>query len=179
MEGIIFENINDKFGYGEYLGFKVIIMKKNGYINASKMCNDISDKIGKEKRFRKWKTLEHSQELISGWRKCQSDSEGQNRASEKIEPFFKYLGGDKDELFLQGHYVHPDLIVHIASWASPKIAWKVSEIVNKYIVNEYKKQIKKLKKENDELNKEVESSDNLLNIMKEYIIIFKTDRVGV
>jgi len=168
MEGIIFENINDKFGYGEYLGLKVIIMKKNGYINASKMLKDISDEIGKDKNMTDWKRTEHTQELIKSFEEPDPSIPGSG-------PIIKFTNSNKEEIQLQGHYVHPDLIVHIASWASPKFARKVSKIVNEYIVNEHKKQIKKLKKERNELNKEVKTRDNLLNIMKEYIIIFKTD----
>ncbi len=38
LSDIVFEKINDKFGYGQYIDFKVIIMLENGYINATKLC---------------------------------------------------------------------------------------------------------------------------------------------
>jgi hypothetical protein len=38
MQDIVFEKINEKYGYGYYGEFKVIIMLKNGYINATKLC---------------------------------------------------------------------------------------------------------------------------------------------
>ena len=37
-----------------------------------------------------------------------------------------------------GTYAHPDLIPHIASWASHKFARKVGRIINNYLVQEYK-----------------------------------------
>src|SRR5579872_1624637 len=43
---ISFEDINDKFCYGNYCGIKVVIMKENGYINVTKICNDSMKEIG-------------------------------------------------------------------------------------------------------------------------------------
>lgn len=40
IQNIIFEDINDKFAWGDYGGFRVIIMKKNGFINASQLAKD-------------------------------------------------------------------------------------------------------------------------------------------
>ena len=37
---MIYEDINDRFGYANYLGLKVLIDKTNGYINGTKLCND-------------------------------------------------------------------------------------------------------------------------------------------
>jgi hypothetical protein len=41
MNDIIYEDLGDKYNkyaYGMYGDFKVIIMKENGYINATKLC---------------------------------------------------------------------------------------------------------------------------------------------
>lgn len=40
---IIFLKINDEFSWGKYADFKIIILKKNGYINATKICGTISE----------------------------------------------------------------------------------------------------------------------------------------
>jgi len=40
IQNIIFEDINDVYAYGKYGDFNVIIMKDNGYINATKLCKD-------------------------------------------------------------------------------------------------------------------------------------------
>jgi len=41
MNDIIYEDLGDKnkkYAYGMYGDFKVIMMKENGYINATKLC---------------------------------------------------------------------------------------------------------------------------------------------
>ena len=45
MQQIIYENINSDFGYGTFLDLRVVIMKKNGYINATKMCKLFDRKL--------------------------------------------------------------------------------------------------------------------------------------
>ena len=39
LTSLITEDINADFGRAKYLGHDVIIMKKNGYINMTKLCN--------------------------------------------------------------------------------------------------------------------------------------------
>lgn len=53
---------------------------------------------------------------------------------------------------IRGTYAHPDLIPHIATWASQKFALKVSKIVNEYFI---KKELKKLEKEIREKDKTI------------------------
>ena len=55
---IIFEHINEKYAYGKYGEFKVIIMKENKYINATKLCNT------NKKRFDNWLQNENNKNLI-------------------------------------------------------------------------------------------------------------------
>ena len=55
LEHIAFEYISDEYCYGKYGDFNVIMMKKNGYINATKMCRDISEQTESKKEFRNWK----------------------------------------------------------------------------------------------------------------------------
>ena len=38
LNQIIFEHIDDKYAYGKYGDFKVIMMTKNRFINATKLC---------------------------------------------------------------------------------------------------------------------------------------------
>jgi hypothetical protein len=59
LQRIIFEDINDDFGYGNYGEFRVIIMKKNGYINVTKLCS-----LAK-KQFCHWKTNKFSTEFLN------------------------------------------------------------------------------------------------------------------
>ena len=59
LNGLIFEDINDDYGYGEYGEFKVIIMKKNQYIKATKLCE-----LGGKKYYH-WGENASSQALIN------------------------------------------------------------------------------------------------------------------
>ena len=38
VTSLITENINEKFGRAKYLDHDVIIMRENGYINMTKLC---------------------------------------------------------------------------------------------------------------------------------------------
>ena len=40
LEELVFENINEEYGWGKYGNFKVLIRKKDGYINLTKLCRD-------------------------------------------------------------------------------------------------------------------------------------------
>ena len=64
------------------------------------------------------------------------------------------------QINLKGTYTHPLLIPHIASWVSPKFAIMVSEIVNNYLVKEYKEE---LYQKDVELGKRKDKIDELLD----------------
>jgi hypothetical protein len=120
IQRIIFEDINAEYGRGKYGDFEVIIMKSNGYINATKLCSNGG------KKYKNWSRLQGSQELIKYF---QENYKGPDMVFRSI------AGGQIIEI--RGTYVHPDLIPHIASWISPAFAFKVSKIVNNFIVQEY------------------------------------------
>jgi len=40
LSDIIYENINNDYGYGDYLGLKLIIHKPTNMINATKLCRE-------------------------------------------------------------------------------------------------------------------------------------------
>ena len=152
MNEIIFQDINDNFAYGIYLHFNVIIMKSNGYINATKLCKHVEGKDYKE-----WRRYKNAQELI----KELENSVSVNSRPPEIECF-------NIENNIKGIYVHPDLIPHIASYMSPKYAIMISKIVNEYAINHFKtimeikdKSIKKAQKEIHDLDEALENkSDN-------------------
>jgi hypothetical protein len=47
LNNIIFKNIDEDYAYGKYADFTVIIMKKNRYINATRLCNEYGKKLDK------------------------------------------------------------------------------------------------------------------------------------
>jgi hypothetical protein len=124
MPAITFESIDNQYEWGTYFDFKVLIMSRNGYINATKMCQD------EGKRFKDWLKNKSSIELIN---KLAS------RLALKIADLLIMVkDGDNDS---RGTYVHRKLITHFASWISADTALKVSDIVEEYIKREQKKVI--------------------------------------
>lgn len=155
LEHIAFEDINDEYCYGNYGEFKVIMMKKDGYINATKMCQDISEQTGSKKPFYNWKENKASVELID----AVIDATGIPGASLTI-----VVGtSDPKIAIIRGTYVHPKLIPHIASWASPKFAVKVADIVNKYFDKKaLKKKEKLIRKQKRLLGEKDDKIDELM-----------------
>jgi len=51
-----------------------------------------------------------------------------------LELFIIISTGSKKITEIRETYVYPNLIPHIASWASPQFGAKVSKIVNKYFI---------------------------------------------
>ena len=177
MQAIIFEDINEKFGYGMCLDFKVIIMKSNGYINATNMLKTISSAIGKERKMKAWKQLEHTPEYIEEVELSRKDgcfSKGQNCPSEKEPLIIRFLGGNKDEICVRGQYVHPELIIHVAFWASSKFALKVVKITLGFVSQGYKREIEEKKQQLEVSKTQIKARDKLLDCMDEIIMIFTT-----
>ena len=139
MNDLIFENINDEYGRGKFGNFNVIIMKKNGYINVTKLCKD----GGKE--FRKWRENKNSTEFIEEF----SSDVGIPAAD-----FLIVINSGNTNILIRGTYAHPELVPHIASWVSAKFARKVSRIVNDYFGREARLENERLKYENVNLKGE-------------------------
>ena len=108
LNQIIFDHIDDKYAYGNYGEFKVIIMKSNTFINATKLCKEYN------KDFYHWKERKGNNELIKEVDKEIPSplirGDGSNPSTILIK------GGNND--LIRGTYVHPLLIPHIASWIS-------------------------------------------------------------
>jgi hypothetical protein len=165
LSQIAFEQIRENYYWGAYGPFRVIIDITTGYINATHLCGLASNKNGKKKEFRKWLEVEVAKELIDG-----VSSSARIQAEDQLR-----VPTDLPNE-LRGTYAHPKLIPHIASWASPKFAIMVSDIVNEYLVREYKESIRvknqtidrleitlaEIKKQNEEQSKILveQSKDN-------------------
>ena len=54
LNDIAFEDINDEYCYGKYGDFDVIMMKNNGYINATNLCDYIVEQTGSKKTYKHW-----------------------------------------------------------------------------------------------------------------------------
>lgn len=116
-----FESIGNEYYKGTYAGFKVLIMKENGYINASKLCKD------GDKMFGHWHEKQGSKDLII-----------ELASSIDLPIELIVIKNMKGPYECRGSYVHRDLVPNIASWISPSFSLKVSRIVNEYLLKEEK-----------------------------------------
>lgn len=140
LSELIYEAVNENYGWGKYGDFKVLIRKKDGYINVSRLCRD-----GK-KEFKNWNANENSKKLVE-----EVEALAGFQASESI------LDVPND---LRGTYAHPLLVPHIASWISAKFGIMSSKIINNFIVKEYREE---LYRREVELGKRKEKIDELLD----------------
>src|SRR5277367_2819470 len=148
LSAICFEHIKDDYWYGTYGEFRVVMMKTNGWINASKMCTDGG------KQFRDWKRLQGTREMIAeyerlkasenttdikaeagntcGDRCVQIPTYGSNALQIVVDNNFSDVGR-----IIRGTYCPPDLIPSIAGWISPAFQLKANRIINHYLTCEY------------------------------------------
>ena len=140
IRNIIFKDINEDYAWAKYGDFKVIMMKENGYINATKLCSDAMIQTGSKKPFKNWKANSNTKELIDVISAPAEISAG--------DLFITITGGKLTEI--RGTYVHPELIPFVASWASVQFAVKVSKIVNEYFTKKVLKENEKLIKKKDD-----------------------------
>lgn len=156
LNDIIYEDINNEFAKGKYFDFEVIIMKSNGYINASKLCNNDN------KRFTNWKENLNSRYLIAEIVSLTGIPEGSI-----------LINKNEIENNLKGIYVHNLLIPHIISWLSPKFAIKVSNIINNYAIYKFKKENEILKNNLEKINEKLNSTNNNIEDNKTAIYNFE------
>jgi hypothetical protein len=115
MPAITFESVDNEYEWGTYFDFKVLIMSRNGYVNATKMCND------EGKKFRYWLENQTSKDYIS-----------YVQGVEDIPADLIMIKNGIGHNDYRGTYVHPDLITHIAFWISSSFAHKVTKIMKEY-----------------------------------------------
>ncbi|AEQ33377.1 KilA-N and DUF3627 domain-containing protein [Megavirus chiliensis] len=173
FRNVIFENINDEYALGKFGDLEVVMMRENGYVNATNLCK----KCGKD--YKNWKRNDNSKELEKELIK-QLSSGAQNRVREKSSAHYRAaevthtVKGGKLTI-IRGTYVHPKLIIHIASWCSTEYAMKVSDIVTEYHAKEevekrellLKKKDDKIDKLSKKLDRQNYKIDELLNNNKE------------
>jgi uncharacterized coiled-coil protein SlyX len=136
INDLVFENINDKYAWGNYGEFKVMIMKENGYINITKLCKS----GGKE--FFSWKRLDIADKFLddvsSALQICRAGL------------LITINSGNTDTL-IRGTYSHPYIVQYIASWVSASFAIKTGFIVASYFSREEKERCARLEAEKTDL----------------------------
>ncbi|UOX38646.1 KilA N domain protein [Finch poxvirus] len=149
FSNLITREIDERFCHIKYDDFG-IIMKDNGFINATKLCEL------REKEFKKWIRLDGSKELI--------------KTLEDANNFWKVKSPESDlaRVILEvdtercKHQDYQDLVPSIASWISPSFAIKVSKIINCYISGNYEF---KLKEREEEIRKRENKIDELMELL--------------
>jgi hypothetical protein len=139
MPGITFEPIDNHYEWGYYFDIKVMIMSRNGYINATKMCQD------EGKRFDNWLRNQGREELIDAL----------TRLPHIRGDLIITVNSGSNEF--RGTYIHLDLVPHIAYWVSVPFAIKVGNIVNEYRLKEQKKLIAEKDNTISELNAKLDA----------------------
>jgi regulator of replication initiation timing len=121
MPAITFQSVDNEYEWGTYFDLKVLIMSRNGYINATKMCQDNG------KRLDNW--------MQNSWSKDYIEDFNSHPYIPGTPSIIVVNSGSNDT---RGTYVHLELITYIAAWISIKIARKVSRIVIEYRLKEQK-----------------------------------------
>ena len=98
------------------------------------------------KRFDNWIRNQGPEELIDELMRSRLDIRG--------SPIITVNSGSNE---IRGTYVHRKLITHIASWISPAIAIKVSDIVKEYLLKEQRKLIAEKDDTISELNAKLDA----------------------
>ena len=143
IRDVMFEHIDKEYAHGKLGEFDIIMMKKNGYINATKLCKK------NKKNFFNWSRSKNTKMILK-----------------YLEESLEYTGDliisvKSGDNLTRGSYVHQLLIIHVASWCSAEYAIKVSRIVNEYHIKQAMKiKDKLLKKGKDKI-------DELINLNKE------------
>ena len=151
LSQVAFQQIQDNYWYGTYGPFKVIVDKSNGYINATKLCSAGGKHYHDWIRNKTAKSLVETLSMLLDGKLALGNIHGDSSLT--CAPMLSYcdpeISGsvcksittpnytDVDRL-IAGTYCHPLLVPHIACWVSPAFALMVAEIVNSFIVEDYK-----------------------------------------
>uniref|UniRef100_A0AAT9URX7 KilA N domain protein n=1 Tax=Apapanepox virus TaxID=3049969 RepID=A0AAT9URX7_9POXV len=145
FSNLVTREIDERFCYIKYDEFDLIMMKENGFVNATKLC-----KIG-NREFRKWIRLDGSKELIRKVEEMNQISKSAPARSGRGIIIEVNGANQYTKYDIAGSYVHQDLIPHISSWISPLFAVKVSKIINCYVSGKYEFKLKEKENKIDEL----------------------------
>ncbi|HSA76175.1 MAG TPA: KilA-N domain-containing protein [Nitrosarchaeum sp.] len=174
---LVYEKINDKYGKAWYGDFHVIMMLENGYMNVTKLCTDANKKFNDWSRGKHAKIFLKEIKTVTGY--------------PVTELLLKVTTGSKYETITRGTYAHPDLVPHIASWASPKFAVLVSKIVKEYMIKQFNEKMKEkliakdkiiakkdvvIKKKKDKIDELTAKVDELLRLGNEQLTEVKCTR---
>ena len=190
ISDICYNQICGDYWHANYLGLQVIMMKSNGYINASKLCMDGG------KLLKHWLENKNSKEMMRYCENAMNQSDSSNSTfptdlalggatagipavaggnannvispnqSASIPSTILITGGD--DMAVRGTYVCSKLIPHIASWVSIEFGYRVACIIEDFVVRDYQERLNKEKDKASELCKlHDQKVEKLENVDKE------------
>ncbi|UWX11383.1 CRPV-274 [Crowpox virus] len=141
---IVTDHIDDRFSWVRYNDFEIIVMKENGYVNATKLC------ILGNKRLSDWLNMETTKELIREAEYVNRNWKAKSFYMNDIKGVILDIESEDYVYEVSGCYIHQDLISHITSWISPLFSLKVSKIMNYYTMSKYERELR----DKEDINKE-------------------------
>lgn len=171
IEAISFDDIIEfpGFAHAKLLDIDIIIRKSDGWMNATKLCGTFVTDKGNPRRFYNWKNTDTAEELIIFVMKFYNIPKCYGPHDERTDQI------------ISGSYVHPSLIVALATWCSSAFAVEVYVIVMNYNVA-YQTQEKTRLLEQQRLQLEAKDSiiaeRNSLITAKEQEITTLTNRIS-
>ena len=186
FSNLAYELINDKYSKAKYLGIECIMETKTGYINAPNFCKEAQkteDTESQKSEDTESQTPEdtESQKTEDTEAQTPDDTEPQKTRGKKrfdnyianaryinLVNYMKRSPGFQGDLSirvttgnneLRGTYIHPDLLLDLASWISPAAYIKASGIVKNFLLREKEEENMRLKLDKSRLEKMFEESD--------------------
>lgn len=155
LPSVCYSKITDTFWHASFAGFQLIIDRRTGYFNATKLCE------AGGKRYRSWFQNKQSRELIQ----YISTKHG------TVRPLaYNAVGGFGDHReTIRGTYVSSDLLLAIASWVSPEFYLNCNRIVLDYFVTEYRAQLMQAESQAKSLRGALHQAANQLNSLSEEV----------
>lgn len=167
MSDIAYEQIEGDFWYGAYGVFRIVMVKDTGFVNVTKLCAD----GGKD--YKNWFANAGSRELLT----CLAYKLGEdgNLNSCLVQRYVHTANQTPNQKIISGTYMHPLIIPHVACWISPDFALRVSDIINDFIIGEYKRNYEEAR---FQMNKEKCArvlSDQLLELTEKQVGIMRNE----
>ena len=159
------KDINSEYAVATYFDFEVIVMKSNGYINCTEMCEYFSRITDSGKKFKYWPYSITSKSLIT------------ELASELKTSAGNLMIDIKNQITpgINGTYCAQELVPAIICWAHPPHFITISNIVNKHFVekikttsinNNNKKLLSHIEELLDKADKIIDQNDTILSNTK-------------
>lgn len=162
-ENIQIDILNNKFAKGKYVNFEVIIMRENGYINASNIILQHNKKV--QRLIDKGITTDEKKKKFSGWSRGKGNKKYIKFLANKLDVDVENLIIEEEsgKIEFLGSYIHPKLIVDFINFVNFEFKYRIQEIVDKYVSQETREIIEKQK---NAIKEKKEKIDNLQSIIE-------------